>query len=114
MVQGLLKRSGRREQQMSNRAWQIDLSHAAINFAVRHLVVSKVRGKFTKWSGNINLDDADLSKSSVDVTIEAASIETHNEQRDAHLRSGDFLEAEKHPTITFKSKRVARTDENAY
>lgn len=99
---------------MSNRTWQIDLSHAAINFSVRHLVVSKVRGKFTKWSGVIELNEQELEKSSARITIEAASVETHNEQRDAHLRSADFLDAEHHPTLTFASKRAEKLGDGKF
>lgn len=99
---------------MSNRNWQIDLSHAAINFSVRHLVVSKVRGKFTKWTGHLSLDEKDLARSSAEITIEAASVETHNEQRDAHLRSADFLDVEHHPTITFRSRRAEKRSDSEY
>jgi polyisoprenoid-binding protein YceI len=80
-----------------------------VGFWVRHLVISKVHGRFTKWSGTITIDEGDISKSSVEVTIEAGSIETHEAKRDAHLRSPDFFDVEKFPTLTFKSKRVQQS-----
>lgn len=86
--------------------YTIDTAHSSIGFAVRHMVVAKVRGRFTRFSGTFAFDAEDLSKSQVDVTIEAASIDTHEAQRDGHLRSGEFLDVENHKDITFKSKRV--------
>ncbi len=93
---------------MSTSQWNFDLSHSSINFHVRHLMVSKVHGRFTKWDGTLELDDQDLTRSRLDVTIDAASIDTKEEKRDAHLRSPDFLEVEKFPTITFKSTSITR------
>jgi polyisoprenoid-binding protein YceI len=92
---------------MAREKWNFDPTHSSVSFVVRHMVVSKVRGRFAKWSGSIELDPANLSDSSVDVTIDVASIDTGEVQRDAHLKSGDFFEAEKHPSIAFKSKKVA-------
>jgi polyisoprenoid-binding protein YceI len=86
--------------------WDLDHAHSSVDFTVRHMLVSKVRGRFTKWSGHLELDEQDLARSRVDVEIDVASVDTHEPQRDAHLRSADFFEADKHPTIVFKSKRV--------
>jgi polyisoprenoid-binding protein YceI len=86
--------------------WDIDHAHSSIDFTVRHLLVSKVRGRFTKWTGELQIDEQDLTRSRVDVDIDVASVDTHEAQRDAHLRSGDFFEADKHPRIVFKTKRV--------
>jgi polyisoprenoid-binding protein YceI len=91
---------------MALASYTIDAVHSSINFAVRHMVVAKTRGRFTKFSGTFAFDGADPSKSAVSVTIDAASIDTHEPQRDGHLRSPDFLDAENHKEITFKSKRV--------
>jgi polyisoprenoid-binding protein YceI len=91
---------------MSLVKWDFDYTHSGIDFTVRHLLVSKVRGRFTKWSGSIELDEQDISRSRVDVEIDVASVDTHEPQRDAHLRSGDFFEAETHPRIVFKSRSV--------
>jgi polyisoprenoid-binding protein YceI len=86
--------------------WQIDPAHSAAHFSVRHLMISNVRGEFTKLSGSALINPADPSKSSVEITIEAASINTREPQRDEHLRSPDFLDVAKYPTLTFRSKRV--------
>jgi polyisoprenoid-binding protein YceI len=88
--------------------WSIDPSHSSTGFAVKHLVVSTVRGQFTKTGGTLRLDDADLARSSVEATIDAASIDTREPKRDEHLRSPDFFDTAKYPTITFKSTKVAR------
>jgi polyisoprenoid-binding protein YceI len=86
--------------------WNIDSSHTRTGFSVKHLVISDVKGEFAKTAGKAQIDDADLSKSSIEVTIEAASIDTRDEKRDAHLKSADFFDVAKFPTITFKSTKV--------
>ena len=93
-------------------AWQIDTAHSHIQFSVRHMMISKVRGEFTKFSGAVNLDEANPAASTVDLKIEAASIHTRDEQRDGHLRSADFFDAENHPYLTFKSTSVKVADSN--
>jgi polyisoprenoid-binding protein YceI len=90
----------------ANSTWQIDPNHSAAQFAVRHLTISTVRGAFTKVSGTVQLDDKDIAKSSVDVTIDAASVDTRVPDRDNDLRSDHFFDVAKYPTITFKSKKV--------
>jgi polyisoprenoid-binding protein YceI len=87
-------------------SWQIDPPHTSAAFSVRHMGISTVRGAFTKVSGKVEYDPADVSKSSLEVTIDAASVDTRVEQRDNHLRSPDFLDVAKYPTITFISKHV--------
>jgi polyisoprenoid-binding protein YceI len=91
---------------MSLVKWDFDHAHSSVDFTVRHLLVSKVRGRFTKWTGKLEIDEQDLSRSHLEVEIDVASVDTHEPQRDAHLRSGDFFEVEKHPRILFTSKRV--------
>jgi polyisoprenoid-binding protein YceI len=86
--------------------YQIDYAHSQIQFTVRHMMISKVRGWFENFEGTVNLDEETPANTTVDVRIDAASINTRDEKRDGHLRSPDFLDAEKHPHITFKSKRV--------
>jgi polyisoprenoid-binding protein YceI len=88
--------------------WVIDATHSELSFSVRHLI-SKVRGQFNQWSGNIVADPEDWGKATIDVTIQTASITTGNEKRDGHLRTGDFFDATQFPTITFKSTKVERT-----
>jgi polyisoprenoid-binding protein YceI len=94
--------------------WNIDPAHTSAQFAVRHLMVSTVRGTFGKVSGTATIDEQDITRSSVEATIDAASIDTRNEKRDQHLRSPDFLDTAKHPTITFKSKKVQAAGENKF
>jgi polyisoprenoid-binding protein YceI len=86
--------------------WQIDPAHSAAHFSVRHLMISNVRGEFTKLGGSALTNPTDHTKSSVEITIDAASINTREPQRDEHLRSADFLDVAKYPTLTFRSKRI--------
>jgi polyisoprenoid-binding protein YceI len=89
--------------------WQIDPNHSSAQFAVRHLAISTVRGAFTKVTGTVQLDDKDISKSLVDVTIDAASVDTRVPDRDKDLRSDHFFDVEKYPTLTFKSTKVEQS-----
>ncbi|MDP9312466.1 MAG: YceI family protein [Chloroflexota bacterium] len=91
--------------------WHIDAAHSAIDFSVRHMMISTVRGSFAKFGGVVNLDEADPTRSSVEVQIDAASIDTRDAQRDAHLRGPDFFDVETYPYLTFKSTRIERVDE---
>jgi polyisoprenoid-binding protein YceI len=88
--------------------YKLDLAHSSVAFTVRHMVIANVRGNFKEFEGTVVYDPADVTKSSVEVTIKTASIDTDNTQRDSHLRSADFFDAEKFPTITFKSKSVEK------
>lgn len=88
--------------------YAIDKAHTQIGFAVRHLMVSTVRGTFREFDGAIHFDEADITRSSARFTVNAASIDTGNERRDNHLRSDDFFNAEAFPTIQFTSRRVVR------
>lgn len=91
--------------------WQIDSAHSHISFRVRHMMISRVRGEFTEFDGTIDFDENNPEQTEVDVTIEAASIDTREEDRDDHLRSEDFLHVEEFPHIHFRSKRVELIDE---
>ncbi len=86
--------------------YEIDSTHSSAHFSVRHLMVSNVRGEFTKVSGTVNFDPEKPETSTVEATIDANSISTRDAQRDGHLKSADFLDTEKFPTITFRSKKV--------
>ena len=97
----------------TNQKWAFDLVHSSVNFTVRHMVVSRVRGRFTRWDGSLVMDEKDPSGGRVEVVIDAASIDTGVGQRDDHLRSGDFFDVEKFPTITFKSARVEKAEAGA-
>jgi polyisoprenoid-binding protein YceI len=92
--------------------WQFDAGHTHIGFTGRHLMVATVRGQFEKFSGTVEFDEHDLTRSKADIQIEAASVNTHNVQRDEHFRSVDFFDVEQYPYITFKSKRVIMQDEH--
>ena len=94
--------------------YNLDPSHSEIGFAVKHLMVTNVKGSFHKFDARIELDEQDLVNSRLEVTIDAASIDTRNADRDAHLRSADFLDVEKYPTLTFVSKRIDRVGEDEY
>ena len=90
--------------------YTIDRVHTFIGFSARHMMVSHVRGRFTDFSGEILLDEEDLPRSSVNVVIKAASINTNHEKRDSDLRGAEFLNVEQFPEITFKSKRIEKSN----
>ena len=87
-------------------AWTIDSAHTTVGFSVRHLGLSRVRGQFTRFNGQVDLDGADLTTARGRVEIDVASIDTGNADRDQHLRSADFFDVENHPTMVFQLKRV--------
>jgi polyisoprenoid-binding protein YceI len=91
---------------MALEKWNIDVVHSTVGFTVRHLMVSKVHGLFTKWKGALEFDEQTPARSKVEVQIEVNSVDTREPQRDAHLKTGDFFEAEKFPLMTFKSTSV--------
>jgi polyisoprenoid-binding protein YceI len=86
--------------------WTIDASHSAAHFAVRHMMVSTVRGDLGKITGAVTFDPANPAAGSIDATIDVAGIDTREPGRDKHLKSADFFDAEKYPTVTFKSKKI--------
>ncbi len=87
-------------------AYEIDPNHSTVEFAAKHMMITTVRGRFKKFSGTLHIDEQNPANSQVDVTIDASSIDTGAEARDNHLRSADFFDVAKYPTITFKSTRV--------
>lgn len=89
--------------------WKLDVSHSAITFSVKHMMISRVTGTFTSFNATLEIEEHHPERCWVEAAVEAASITTHNEQRDAHLRSADFLDVERYPLITFKSKKVEHT-----
>jgi polyisoprenoid-binding protein YceI len=91
--------------------YTVDRSHTTVGFTVRHLVINKVRGKFNDFSGTIIYDENDITKSSMQGTIQAASIDTDHAKRDNHLRSPDFFDVVNHPEINFKSKSVMKEND---
>lgn len=91
--------------------WNIDPVHSVAEFKVRHMMISNVKGQFTALSGVMTLDETDLANSRIEATVEASSINTREARRDAHLKSADFFEVEKYPTLSFQSTLVTRTGE---
>ena len=89
--------------------WNIDPVHSVVEFKVKHMMISNVKGQFTGVSGVLTLDETDATKSRVEATIDASTINTRDPQRDTHLKSADFLDVEKYPTLTFQSTAVQRT-----
>ena len=95
--------------QPTTSTWNIDPVHTTAEFKVRHMMITNVKGQFTGVTGILTLDEQDVTKSYVETSIDAASINTREADRDTHLKSADFLDVEKFPTLTFASKRITRT-----
>lgn len=93
-------------------AWTIDTAHSAIEFSVKHMMVSTVKGRFPAFTGEANIDEANPANSNVNVTIDVNSITTGTDGRDGHLRSADFFDVEKYPTATFSSTKVEKLGED--
>lgn len=91
-------------------SWKIDHAHSSVRFTVRHMMITNVHGEFKNFEGEIAFDEQDPTRTSVEIQIEAASIDTHEPQRDTHLRSGDFFNVEQYPQLTFKSTSVEVVD----
>ena len=91
----------------STTTWNIDPAHAVAEFKVKHMMISNVKGHFGKVSGKLTLDEGKLTDSKIEAAIDASSLETRDAQRDAHLKSADFLDVEKFPTLSFKSTRIS-------
>ena len=94
--------------------WKIDTDHSLLEVSTKHMMIATVRGRFTEFSANADLNEDDLTQSTIEITVNVASLTTNNEQRDAHLRSADFLDVERYPTSTFRSTRIERIDGNQY
>jgi len=94
--------------------WVIDPAHSSIEFAVKHMVITTVRGTFAKFEADLAIDEADLARSKATFRIDAASIDTRQPDRDNHLRSADFFDVANHPTITFVTTAIERTGNNTY
>lgn len=91
-------------------AWQLDKSHSEVTFTVRHMMVSKVRGQFEQFTADVNFDEQTPSNTTVYAEIQTASVNSRDPQRDGHLRSDDFFNAEQYPLMVFRSKRVEQKD----
>ena len=99
---------------MTTQTWNIDTTHSGVNFSVRHMVIAKVRGRFTRFSGTLTGDASDLTKATLVAEVDADSIDTNMADRDAHLRSPDFFDATSFPKLTFASTRIERAGEGQY
>jgi polyisoprenoid-binding protein YceI len=91
--------------------WDVDGSHSSAGFSVRHMMVSNVNGSFNVKSGTVNVDDKDITKSTVEAVLDATTVNTGNAKRDEHLKNADFFDVAKYPTITFKSNKVEKAGE---
>jgi polyisoprenoid-binding protein YceI len=94
--------------EVNTSTWQIDPVHSTAQFKVKHMMISNVKGEFTAISGTLERNDTDITKSKIEASIDATTINTREPQRDAHLKSADFLETEKHPVLTFKSTSISK------
>src|SRR5262245_2042368 len=98
--------------QIATTTWNVDPAHSTAEFKVKHMMITNVKGRFGAVTGLITLDESDVTKSRVETSIDADSISTHNADRDAHLKSADFLDVEKFPKLTFASTAITRTGDD--
>lgn len=94
--------------------WELDLAHTSVQFAVKHMVISEVTGKFNEFSGKVIMSEDDYTGAQIEGSVKIGSINTDNERRDGHLKSEDFFYAEKYPKMTFKSTKVEKTGTDTY
>jgi polyisoprenoid-binding protein YceI len=99
---------------MTNTKWALDPAHSSVDFSVRHMMIAKVKGSFNSFNATIEADPSDLTTANIEFTVDLASVDTRNEDRDNHLRSADFFDVENNPTMTFTSTSIVKTDEGEY
>lgn len=99
---------------MAKSKWNLDAAHSSVDFSVRHMMIAKVKGSFHTFEANIEADPEDLTTASIEFSVDLSSIDTRNNDRDAHLRSADFFDVDNHPNMTFKSTSITKTDGNEY
>ena len=99
---------------MAKTNWALDVSHSGVDFSVKHMMFATVKGGFEKFDATIVADPADLTTAEIEFTVDLASVNTRSEDRDNHLRSADFFDAENHPNMTFVATSIEKTDENEY
>jgi len=99
---------------MSRQKWAVDAAHSSIDFSIKHMMVAKVKGLFHTFDAVIDADPEDLTTASIEFSVDVASIDTRNGDRDTHLRSADFFDVENHPKLTFKSTKIVRKSEGEY
>ena len=99
---------------MATTKWSIDPTHSELGFKIKHLMISNVSGSFTKFNADVETEKDDFSTSKINLSIDMASINTNNEQRDAHLRNSDFFEVDNYPQMTFRSSRLVKIDDETF
>ena len=99
---------------MAKQKWAVDAVHSSIDFSVKHMMVAKVKGTFHTFEASIDADPEDLTTAAIEFSIDAASIDTRNSDRDNHLRSADFFDMENHPKIAFRSTKIVKKSEGEY
>ncbi|MBK5271607.1 MAG: polyisoprenoid-binding protein [Bacteroidia bacterium] len=99
---------------MTTTKWVLDPTHSELQFKIKHLMISTVTGQFNQFSGNVETEENDFTTAKIDFAADVHSISTNNEQRDAHLRTGDFFDVENHPQITFKADKLVKTSDDEY
>lgn len=99
---------------MTNTKWALDPAHSSVEFSVRHMMFAKVNGAFNSFTASIEANPSDLTTANIEFTVDLSSVDTRNEDRDNHLRSGDFFDVENHPSMTFISTNIVKTAENEY
>ncbi|MFK9092851.1 YceI family protein [Bacillus salipaludis] len=99
---------------MTKTKWALDPAHSSVDFSVRHMMIANVKGTFNSFNATIEADPADLTTANIEFSIETASVDTRNKDRDGHLVSADFFDVENHPNLTFKATSIEKTDEGEY
>ncbi|PID14648.1 hypothetical protein CSV63_11160 [Sporosarcina sp. P34] len=99
---------------MTKAKWNVDTAHSTVEFSVRHMMISNVKGTFNEFQGTIEADPQDLTDASIDFTIDASSIDTRKSDRDNHLRSADFFDVENYPNLSFKATTIKKTSDDTY
>jgi polyisoprenoid-binding protein YceI len=99
---------------MTNTKWVLDPVHSSVDFSVRHMMIANVKGTFNKFDATIEADPTDLTTANIEFTIETASVDTRNQDRDGHLVSADFFDVENHPNMTFRTTYIEKTNDGEY